>query len=118
VSLTHLGRVGNNLLEHFPKWPYTTNMPRAATPARQQDGSPQVLDLDDRGRISVGKLLAPGVERVFVTRQGDSILIEPAVVARAVVARILANDVLTAEINSAMDDLAAAVPRGEVGRGA
>lgn len=61
-----------------------------------------VLDVDDRGRISVGKLLQ-GVERVLVTADGTGrLIVEPAVVLRAIVPRIKQTPVLAAEIDEAL----------------
>ena len=62
-----------------------------------------VLDVDDRGRISVGKFLE-GVERVVVTTDGTGrLVIEPAVVVRAIVPRIRHNAALSAEINASLN---------------
>ena len=62
-----------------------------------------VLDVDDRGRISVGKFLE-GVERVVVTTDGTGrLVIEPAVVVRAIVPRIRHNAALSAEIDASLN---------------
>jgi hypothetical protein len=70
-----------------------------------------VLDVDDRGRISVGKLLA-GVERVVVTADGSGrLIVEPAVVVRAVVPRILRDPALKAEIDASLNPDQTFLPR-------
>ncbi len=70
-----------------------------------------VLDVDDRGRISVGKLLE-GVERVVVTPDGAGrLIVEPAVVVRAVVPRIRQDAALSAEIDSSLNSDQSFLPR-------
>jgi hypothetical protein len=73
-----------------------------------------VLDVDDRGRISVGKLLG-GVSRVLVTADGTGrLLVEPAVVIRALGPRIRENPALVQEINDSFkpnEKLVARKPR-------
>lgn len=62
-----------------------------------------VLDVDDRGRISVGKLLV-GVDRVVVTTDGmGRLIVEPAVVVRAIVPRIRQNAALAADIDASLN---------------
>ena len=62
-----------------------------------------VLEVDDRGRISVGKLLE-GVERVMVTPDGAGrLIVEPAIVVRAVVPRIRQDATLSAEIDESLN---------------
>ena len=70
-----------------------------------------ILDVDDRGRISVGKLLH-GAERVVVTADGTGrLIVEPAVVVRAIVPRILSNPVLKADIDASLDPDQTFLPR-------
>lgn len=70
-----------------------------------------VLDVDDRGRISVGKLLK-GVERVVVTPDSAGrLIIEPAIVVRAIVPRIRADPALVAEIDASLNPDQTFIPR-------
>jgi hypothetical protein len=70
-----------------------------------------VLEVDDRGRISIGKLL-DGAERVMVTSDGSGrLIVEPAVVVRAIVPRILKNKDLSNEIDASLKPDQTFVPR-------
>lgn len=70
-----------------------------------------VLDVDDRGRISVGKFLE-GAERVVVTSDGTGrLIVEPAVVVRAIVPRIRRDATLTADIDASLNPDQTFLPR-------
>jgi hypothetical protein len=61
-----------------------------------------VLDVDDRGRITVGKLLE-GADRVIATQVAPGrVLLESAVVVRAMVPVIKANPDLSAAIDQSL----------------
>ena len=63
-----------------------------------------VLDVDDRGRISVGKLLEGTPQRVIVTSDGTGrLIVEPAIVVRAIVPRIRQNAALAAGIDASLN---------------
>jgi hypothetical protein len=70
-----------------------------------------VLDVDDRGRISVGKYLG-GAERVIVTTDSSGrLVIEPAVVVRAMLPRIRQTPGMVAEIDASLGEDQIFVPR-------
>jgi hypothetical protein len=70
-----------------------------------------VLDVDDRGRIGIGKLLG-GASRVIVTSDGSGrLVIEPAVVVRALVPIVLQNAKLVEEIEASLSPDQVFVPR-------
>lgn len=70
-----------------------------------------VLEVDDRGRISIGKLLG-GASRVIVTSDGSGrLVIEPAVVVRALVPLVRRNAKLVAEIDASLGSDQVFVPR-------
>lgn len=70
-----------------------------------------VLDVDDRGRISVGKYLG-GAQRVIVTSDSSGrLVIEPAVVVRAMLPSIRRNPALVADIDASLGSDQAFLPR-------
>jgi hypothetical protein len=70
-----------------------------------------VLDVDDRGRVSVGKLLS-GVDRVIATEVAPGqILLEAAVVVRAIVPAVKADVSLANQIDASLADDQTFVPR-------
>lgn len=72
---------------------------------------PVVLDVDERGRISVGKFLG-GAERVIVSSDSSGrLVIEPAVVLRAMLPAIRRNPALVAEIDASLGSDQVFLPR-------
>ena len=70
-----------------------------------------MLEVDERGRVSLGKLLG-GAERVIATQLGAGrVLIEAAVVVRAIVPLIRHDATLTAEIDASLAPDQTFVPR-------
>lgn len=76
----------------------------ADTPSLGSTTKIVVLDLDDRGRVSIGKLFGPNVERVIATTDPQGrVLLEPAVVMPALMPRIRQNPELMAQMNATLD---------------
>jgi hypothetical protein len=64
-----------------------------------------LIELDDRRRVSLGRLGRPEHRRYFATEESDgTIVLIPAVVMTETEARILANPVLMAQIERTMTD--------------
>lgn len=70
-----------------------------------------VLDVDDRGRVSIGKLLG-GAQRVIVSSDGSGrLVIEPAVVVRAIAPLLRQNPRLVKEIDASLGEDQVFLPR-------
>ena len=69
-----------------------------------------VLDIDDRGRISVGKLFGSVRQVIASTNEFGEVTLKPALVVPTVIPRIAANAKLLAEINESLNPTADFVP--------
>ncbi len=71
--------------------------------------APKVVEVDARGRLSIGRLVAPGLFLATVGADG-SLLLEPAVVTTALEASLHANPELHRAITDRLDRLEEATP--------
>jgi hypothetical protein len=65
----------------------------------------QIIEVDSRGRISLGKLGRPDTQRYLARVEDDgTIVLQPAVVISAFEARVLADPALVARVQAALAD--------------
>ena len=69
-----------------------------------------VLDIDDRGRISVGKLFGSVKRVIATTTDSGQVLLTPALVVPTAMPSIVLNTPLLAAINESLSVEAATVP--------
>lgn len=76
---------------------YSDGMPGTTTTT-----TPKIVEVDQRGRLSVGKLVDPG-QFVATVGSDGSLLLEPAIVTTALEASLRANEDLYRQVREGLD---------------